>query len=294
MITAKPLHFAPKKILCPLDLSAASQTVLGWARMFAETYQAKLELLHADWSEYPPYFLPSQEAELEARTQQHRAALGQDLARVARETLGPNLSPEIVVLEGHPVETILSRATSRKSDLIVMGSHGRSGIARLRLGSVAENVVRTTSTPTLVVRARSNGQTPPRLSRILCPITFTDGARGCLELSSEVARAFGAQLLVMHAVEDSSANLKARHKQLCQWMPSEVRSQCDLVEVVREGNAAEQILLAAREHTVDLIALGAHHRSFLEFTIPGTTTERVMRHADSAVLVVPGGSEAVA
>lgn len=294
MMTAKPFRFAPKMILCPLDLSAASRTVLGWARLFAETYQANLELLHAEWSEYPPYFLPSQQEELEARTEQGRAALGHDLAKLARETLGPNLSPEIVVLEGHPVETILDRATSRKPDLIVMGSHGRSGITRLRLGSVAENVVRTTLTPTLVVRGGSNGQTPPRISRILCPISFTDAARGCLELSAEVAGTFGAQLLVMHSVEEGSANLIAGREQLCQWVPADVRSHCDLVEVLREGNAAEQILLAAREHAVDLIALGAHHRPFLEFTILGTTTERVMRHADSAVLVVPEGSEAAA
>jgi nucleotide-binding universal stress UspA family protein len=73
-----------------------------------------------------------------------------------------------------------------------------------------------------------------------------------------------------------------------------VRSHCDLVEVVGEGNAAEQILLTARKHAVDLIVLGAHHRSFLEFAILGSTTERVMRHADSAVLVVSGGSEAAA
>ena len=294
MTNVKPSRFEPKMILCPLDLSAASGMVLQWSRLFAETYKAKLELLHADWLEYPPYFFPSQEAALEARTQQHRAALERELARLARGTLGADILPEIVVLEGHPVETILGRATFRKPDLIVMGSHGRSGITRLRLGSVSENVVRTTMTPTLVVRALSNGQSPPRISRILCPINFTDAARGCLELSAEVAGAFKAQLLVMHAVEEGSANLKAKREQLCQWISPEVRSHCDLVEVVGEGNAAEQILLTARKHAVDLIVLGAHHRSFLEFAILGSTTERVMRHADSAVLVVPGGSEAAA
>lgn len=293
-MTAKLPSFAPKMILCPLDFSAASGTILRWARLFAETYKSKLELLHAERSEYPPYFLPSQEEELTAKTQQRLATRGQELAKIARETLGPDLPAEIVILEGHPVETILERAISRKPGLIVMGSHGRSGFTRLRLGSVAENVVRTTMTPTLVVRARANAPTVPRISRILCPISFTDAARGCLELSAELAGAFGAQLLVMHAIEDVGANLKARREQLCQWVPSGVRSHCDLVEVVRQGNAAEQILLFAREHAVDLIMLGAQHRPFFEFTILGTTTERVMRHADSAVLVVPRRSEPAA
>lgn len=279
--------FVPKMILCPLDLSAASRTVLNWAGMFAEVYHAKLELLHAAWFEYPPYFLPSQVAELEGTVQQQRAVLADRLAKLVREALGSKLDPEIAVLEGHPIEKILEHAASRKLDLIVMGSHGRSGITRLRLGSVAENVVRASLTPTLVVRAREAEQMTPKISRILCPINFTDAARGCLRVSAEIAHSFGAQLVIMHAVEDENANLKSTGEQLCQWVPSEVRSRCDLVEVVRHGNAAEQVLLAAREHAVDLITLGALHQRLFEFTMLGSTTERVVRHADSAVLVVP-------
>jgi len=286
MMTVKPLRFAPKKILCPLDLSAASRTVLSWARMFAETYQAKVELLHAEWSEYPRYFLPSQEAELEARAEQHRAALRQDLAKLVREALGLDLSSEIAVLEGHPVEVILARVASTKPDLIIMGSHGRSGISRLRLGSVAENVIRTTLTPTLVARAHADGR-PAKISRVLCPVNLTEGAHQCLELSAEIAGAFRAQLVVLHAVEEGTFDLSSKHQELCQWVPAEVRNHCDLVEVVRHGNGAEQILLTARDRAVDLIVLEAGHRPFLDFTILGTTAERVIRHAGSAVLVLP-------
>ena len=61
----------------------------------------------------------------------------------------------------------------------------------------------------------------------------------------------------------------------------------DLVEVVRHGNAAEQILLTAQDRAVDLIILDAGCHPFLDFTILSTTAEREIRHADSAVLVVP-------
>jgi nucleotide-binding universal stress UspA family protein len=274
-----------------LDLSAASRGVLAWARLFAETYHSKLELLHAAWSEYPPYFLPSQAPQLEAEVRQNRAALADHLAKLAAETLGRELSPEIVVLEGHPIEKIIDRASLRKPDLIVMGSHGRSGITRLRLGSVAENVVRSSLAPTLVVRARLDNPMPPKITRILCPINFTESARGCLNASAEISREFGARLLVMHAAEDKNADLKAMREQLCQWVPAEVRSNCDLVEVIRQGDAAEQILLAGREHAADLILLGAQPRRFFEFTVLGSTTERVVRHADRAVLVVPRSHE---
>ncbi len=286
MTTVERLRFTPKRILCPLDLSAASRTVLSWARLFAETYRAKLELLHAEWAEYPPYFFPSQEEELEASAEKHRAALGQSLAKLAREALGPNLSPEIAVVEGPAVEVILNHAASAKPDLIVMGSHGRSGFSRMRLGSVAENVVRATSTPTLVAKADADGA-PKKLFRILCPVNLTERAHRGLEMSAEIAGAFGAQLVVLHAIEEGVFDLGAKQQELCQWVPAEVRTRCDLVEVVHQGNAAEQILLAARDRGADLIVLEAGHRPFLDFTIPGTTVERVIRHADSAVLVVP-------
>jgi nucleotide-binding universal stress UspA family protein len=286
MMTAKASRFEPKKILCAVDMSPMSPTVLHWARLFVEAYQARLDVVHAEWSDYPPYFLPSQEEELAARSQQRRAALTQDLARLAWDALGEGLAPEIAVLEGHPVEVILARVASVKSDLIVMGSHGRSGISRLRLGSIAENVIRTTSTPTLVARARADQGRTPKISRVLCPVSLTEAAHQCLKLSAEIVGAFRAQLVVVHAVEEGTFDLNSRHQDLCQWVPSEVRNQCDLVEVVRHGNAAEQILLTARDRAVDLIILGSGRRPFLEFIILGTTAERVIRHADSAVLVV--------
>ncbi len=245
-----------------------------------------MELLHAEWPEYPPYFLPSQESELEASAAQNRAALGQEMAKIAWEALGPAHSPAIAVLEGNPVEVILARAASAKPDLIVMGSHGRSGISRLRFGSVAENVVLAALTPTLVAKAHADGR-PAKISRVLCPVNFTEGARGCLELSAEVAGAFQAQLVVLNAVEESAFDLSSKHQELCRWVPAEVRNRCDLVEVVRHGNAAEQILLTAREREIDLIILEAGRHPFLDFTILSTTAERVIRHADSAVLIVP-------
>jgi nucleotide-binding universal stress UspA family protein len=110
----------------------------------------------------------------------------------------------------------------------------------------------------------------------------------CLEQSAEVATAFGAELMVTHSVEQRYADLKEAQDRLCQWVPDAERRHCSVTEAVRHGKPAEQVLMAARDRAVDLIVLSAQHSPFLEFTTPGTTTERVMRHADSAVLVLPG------
>jgi nucleotide-binding universal stress UspA family protein len=271
-----------------VDLSSASPTVLRWARLFAETYHAKVEVLHADWLDYPPYFLPSQADELAAEAKHHREALNKYVTTVARDNLGVNVAHEITILEGHPLETILKYAEEHHPDLIVMGSHGRSGVARMRLGSVAENVMRQAAIPTLVVRTFVDKPTVRPISRVLCPVNFTEHGFRCLELSAEVAATFGAELVVMHSVEQEYADLEETQDRLCQWVPEAVRRHCHVTEAVRHGSPAEQILMAARDRTVDLIVLSAQHRPFLEFTTLGTTTERVMRHADSAVLVLPG------
>lgn len=281
-------EFAPRSILCPVDLSSASPTVLRWARLFAETYHANVEVLHADWLEYPPYFLPSQTEELVAEARKHRAALDKILAKLAQDSLGPIAHRNITILEGHPIEAILKYAEEHHPDLIVMGSHGRSGVARMRLGSVAENVMRQAAVPTLVVRTFADKSAPPSISRVLCPVNFTEHGFRSLELSAEVAARFGAELVVMHSVEQEYADLEETQDRLCQWVPEAVRRHCHVREAVRHGSPAEQILMAARDRTVDLIVLSAQHRPFLEFTTLGTTTERVMRHADSPVLVLPG------
>lgn len=201
---AMMLRFEPEKILCAIDLSPGSATVLRWARLFVERYQARLDVVHAEWTDYPPYFFPSQEEELAAQSQQRRAALTQHLARLVRDTLGKGMPAETAILDGYPAEAILSHAASVKPDLIVMGSHGHSGFSRLRLGSVAETVMRTTRIPTLIARTHPEGQTPRIFSSALpgqLHRRFTSvpqavcGARACLRGAARGhARGRGRQL----------------------------------------------------------------------------------------------------
>jgi nucleotide-binding universal stress UspA family protein len=107
-----------------------------------------------------------------------------------------------------------------------------------------------------------------------------------VEVASGVAAALEAELNVLQAVEDGVPDGSARRR-LCRWVPETVRAHCQVSEVVLKGDAAEQIILFARQEHVDLIVLGAEHRSVLEFSTLGRTTERVLRHGPSSVLVVP-------
>ncbi|HZT71113.1 MAG TPA: universal stress protein [Terriglobia bacterium] len=279
--------FKPKKILCAVDLSPVSERILQWAGLFASTFDARVDVLYVDWWEPPRYFTEAQIHELTRQNQEGKKALREELERAAKRTLDGVATYNVSIVEGHPAQRILDRASELKAEMIVMGSHGRTGMARLRLGSVAEDVVRASLCPVLIVKTAEELEGRPSVENILCPVNFSGLSLQCLELSSEIANQFGARLWVVHATDHEDVKLEEVHERICEWVPPEVRGRCDVSEVVRRGDASEQILLMAREHSADIIVIGAQHRPLLEFTTLGTTTERVMRHSHVSVLVVP-------
>ena len=279
--------FAPKRILAPIDLSAGSAKIVEWAGLFARAFGSSLEVFHADWVDAPPYFTAGQVAELAAQRAAHRHALEQMLTDLVSPILGPEIRWSTRISEGRPITEIEKRIDEAPPDLMALGSHGRSGAARVLLGSVAENVIRHSTSPLLIVPARFPKDRRPAVRSILCPVNFTDSARRCVEASAELASQFDATLQVVHSAEDRSTDLDEVRQRLCVWLPSSVRSRCSVTEIVREGDAAEQIIKAAKVHDSDLIALTAEHRPFLEWSTIGTTTVRVMRHSEIPVLMLP-------
>jgi nucleotide-binding universal stress UspA family protein len=288
--------FAPQNILCPLDLTPASEGILRWAGLLAEAFGSHIEIIHADWSEAPYYFTEGQIGELVAEAAHRRKTLSRQLHHLAEKVLDSRVPFKTSLLDGAPVDTILAHIRTTPPDLIVIGSHGRSGLDRLLLGSVAENIARHADCPTLIVKdpalsAISVDQLQPHLQpqvhNILCPVSLTDTAQHSISIASDVAAALAAALSLLHIVEHNALPPEDARQQLCQRLPDDVRTRCHATEIVRTGDPAEQIILHARAEHPDLIVLGAAHRSFLEFRTLGRTTERVLRHGPSPVLLVP-------
>jgi nucleotide-binding universal stress UspA family protein len=280
-------QFQPKHILCAVDLSPASAAVLSWARLFAEAFGARVSVVHANWSEPPRYFTEEQIEDFAAAAESARQRLRSDLESLARRVLGSSVSLNISVDDGHAVEVLLRSMDRLHPDLIVMGSHGHSGISQRLLGSVTENVVRAAQCPVLIVKGAELHVERKQLGRVVCPVNLTEVAADCTLTSSVVASTFGAELDVMQAIEESGAPGLEPHQRLCRWIPDSARRSCQVSELVLRGNAAEQVVQFARENSVDLLVIGAQHHPFLEMTIFGSTTERVMRHSPCSVLVVP-------
>jgi len=278
--------FAPQQILCLVDLSPASGTVLSWARLFAQAFQAPAEVFHAAWSVTPQSFAEGKEAsplELEMR----KTECFSTLDSLAQNAFGSKLPYHVVVTEGHPVQAVFERIGRHLPDLIVMGSHGHDGVARILLGSVGENVVRVAPFPMLVGKSAELEPSQARMKQGVCPVSLTKFSRECAELASVVASTLGAELSIIQVVEAEKLDKSRFAQQLHTWIPEAMRERSRLSESVLHGDPGEQIVAFLRREAADLIVVGAEHRPFLEFTTLGRTTERVMRYSPCSVLLLP-------
>jgi nucleotide-binding universal stress UspA family protein len=290
--------FEPRTILCPLDFSELSDLALKYAAAGAKVYAATLLILHAETFEVPRYFAKGERDRLMQELETAREAVRSDLIQHVRKVLG---SPQVGVAERYkvmeldPVDAILEAAASEEIDLIVLGTHGYGGMKRVVLGSVVESVVRQSRVPVFTVRQKEHefidvalADSVPRLHRILCPVNMTEVARKALRHAVSLAERFGAQLSVLYSIErGESLSRSAAQEKLCSWIGGKAMPQCELETIVRQGDAAEQIIVHAREQKADLIVMGAEHRPFFETTFLGKTTELVMRHAPVPVFLTP-------
>jgi nucleotide-binding universal stress UspA family protein len=274
-----------QQILAAVDFSDLSSLALRYAAAIAKCAEAKLTLLYADTFSPPPYFT---HADVEKLQRQFRSAFAQaeaGLRRFAAESLGGEAARlQTRVVEGRPADAIVSYAAENGMGLIVMGTHGRSGVNRWMLGSVAEHVVRASRVPVLTVGpGRRSLADPVAIRHILCPVNNSPAAREALAIAAELAACCGARVTALHvqggAAQDSIPDL-------CAWIGERYRGQCEIQEAIRHGDAATQIVSAAAESDCDVAVMGAQHRAFFDSTVLGTTTVRVLRHARCPVLTV--------
>jgi len=281
------LTFQPKKILVPTDFSDLATWALQYAKEMASRFSSTLTVVYADRfgpAEYleisPDYYddLPSLKRKAE-----------ETLTNYTTEQLPLMMKRESEVVIDFPVPAILHAAEARDVDLIVMGTHGRTGWRRALLGSITEGVLRGSDRPVLTARyTEAEESSEFSFHRVLCPVNFTEIAHSALDHAASVACAFDAELIVAHVVESPDQVIQKDEllSNLRDWIPAEVRDRCDYKELVLRGNAAEQIIEFARTMDIDLITIGAQHQRFSDTTIIGTTTERITRHADCPVLTI--------
>jgi len=266
-------RFPPKIILVPFDLSSLSETAWKQAVALARRFEARLEVVYveewavtADVTPVPPPVLSAHE----------KRAL---IARI-RKTIGMSAKIDIVI--GDPAQSILRLARTRRADLIVMGTHGRTGLKRVLLGSVTEAVVRDSPVPVLAVRGGDG-----IIHSILAPVNFTDYSYYGFTYAAALASALSARLTALHVHIDPiwNGDPKEKLQKLLSPLPAPLRAVSSPVVETGEDDATRGILKASAKH--DLIVVVAHEKSPIKELILGTTAERVLRGSPASVLIVP-------
>jgi nucleotide-binding universal stress UspA family protein len=206
-----------------------------------------------------------------------------------------------------PFHEICKLAHEIPADLIVMPTHGHSGLKHVLLGSTAERVVQHSPCPVFVVRQRKRKSEARRVfttDSILVPVDFSSCSREGLQYAIGFANEFGAKLILLHvrylgyiyssegtALYDIPALQEAARKNAERQMRQLVRSVSfggiKFETAFTDGSPALDICAFAKNHDVDLIITSTHGLTGFQHVLIGSIAEKVVRHATCSVLVVP-------
>lgn len=297
-------------VLVPTDFSDESHHALWYGSALVRELGANLHVVHVGEIDFaiPGPALPGANP-LSSETEEARA-----LKRQLEAVIGESISVAFHGRTGRAFDQIVRLAREIHADLVVMSTHGRTGLKRLFLGSNAERVVQHSSSPVLVVR-RGGGQQiddaqPFRIQTILVPTDFSSSSKEALEYAVKFGRHFGARLVLFHsftipeglAADPSASGLiqvtVEEARTAAEEQMRELAESADFADMhfdthVTIGRAAEAICDYAAKHDTDLIVTSTHGRTGFMHVLIGSVAEHVVRYAHSPVLVVPASVKKV-
>jgi nucleotide-binding universal stress UspA family protein len=297
-----------QQIICPTDLSQASRPALRYASAIAAWYDARLSVLHVvptfDAIQIPPGAIgESVQIVYPSTKDEVVAALAGEVAATGSNAVNPALDAEA----GDALDVIIDRALTLSADLLVLGTHGRSGFNRLLYGSIAEQVLHRAPCPVLTVPPHAPPTADVAFTRILCPLDFSPASLQALGFALDLVRQVNGTVFVQHAVEwladhepreNAHFNVPEYRQYLLddargridELLEGESHSWCAIEPMVTTGRAYREILRVASEQRVDLIVMGAQGRGGLGLALAGSATQQVVRAAACPVLTVRGGA----
>ncbi len=301
------------RIVVPLDGSPLAEAILTEVGELAALHRADVVLLRVALVHALPG-VDQTDAQVQAVEEAERY-----LADVEQRLARHGIRVSSAVRYGRAAEEILDHAQSAGADLIAMSTHGRGGLGRLVLGSVAETVLRASAVPVLLLRARGPAPVrpdkatspaaaqepwaPTALRHILCPVDFFQTSEEALRYAGALALRFHADLTVLHVVYDPlditcshiphppleqlrEEMIRAAEQRLHSEVRRTLRTLPGAKTAVAVGQPFQQIVRYAREHHVDLIVIGTQGRSGLNHLVMGSTAERVLRLAPCPVVSI--------
>ena len=285
------------RILLATDCSREAARAQEVALFLAKACRAELDILTV--LEAPPGMDPEYQVN-QVYLEQLEKEAGKVVDRVVGEAGGRGVHTKVRILRGIPAQQINETARELKSDLIVMGTRGRTGLAHVLLGSTAEGVVRGAPCPVLTVRSVAPGNQPVQVTRILVPVDFSDCSLEAMEYTVQAAGEFAASVTILHVIEPASYGLDftlshagdakrtaaALERRLGEFTALFKGQGIAAQHQLQSGPPATGIPEVAQAVEADLVIMGTHGRRGFSHLVSGSVAEAVLRNAPCPVLTV--------
>lgn len=279
------------RILCPTDFSPGAEQALRTAIQIAKTTDAELVLAHV-WH-VPAIAFANEQLALSSVSQNAMDEAQRELDAAVRDASARLARPATATMrKGVPWSEIVSLLEDQAFDLCVIGTQGRTGLARVLLGSVTEKVVRHAPCSVLVIRPDNGAKA---FQHVLVPTDFSTSAARALDLAESLVSSEG-RITLLHVLEvagpcpgrvseadvaylDDRAGTALRDLAV-------TKSSARIAAVPRVGWPGVQILAELDEdQSIDLVAMGSHGRTGIKRALIGSVAEKVVRYAHCPVLV---------
>ena len=280
-----------ENILFATDFSAAAAHAVPFVKKIARHFQSNLVALHVKPPVVNPMTQPTTwQADIVAARvfdKKHRDELLDTFA---------GINTEVLIEEGDIQSCLQSAIEKHNTDLVVIATRGRTGVAKVLLGSVAEEIFRTLPCPVLTVGPHSD-PAKANIREILLATDFGSESQSAAAYAVSLAQEYQARLTLLHVVPErkpgelvSWFDVQESSKQLLRKLvPAEAEAWCKPEYLVERGDPAERILDLANLRAVDLIVLGAQPEKGIPGAathLPIATAHKVVAHANCPVLTV--------
>ncbi len=287
-------------ILCPIDRSIVARRAFDYAVSLAEWAAARLTVLEV--IDVSPPVATGTFPEVLPVPDELRRAVRQTLTELIAPAVARGVTADARIEEGRVAERALHVASEISADLVVMGTHGRTGVQRLVLGSVAEKIVRQAGCPVLTVPP-GDVHVPSRdtpFQTILCPTDFSDVSSTAVSTAATLAARARARLILLHVIDwpfghtsgpDPVTTLRESlitqaERELAPLLPPAQPGVPPAEGMAAAGQPARQVVAVAMQESADLIVMGVSGRGAVDLAVLGSTTHRVLREACGPVLTV--------
>ena len=286
-----------KRILYATDFSAASRTALPIVCALARRYHSQVYV--ANVRSPLPQAVAAPEAACLAENQREREAR-KEMDNLLRGDEMKGVAATLLVKSGDPAEELHRAVRDHDIDLAVVGMHGRTGLMRLLMGSLAEELFRNLPCPVLTVgpHLAKRFEHPEGIRSIVCATDLSPDSRLVFPLVASLAAEFEAGIVLVHVIP-SQAALSSKGMELAgqrrveiqRLFCGEVDPRCGFEVVVDFGEPAERILSCAQEHQADLIAFGVRQAGDAATHLRHTVAYKVALESECPVLTQRSSQE---